>query len=106
MHWVQPTAPDPLVNRSAPNPDREQLPAGNHPVLTIGQDSNRAIRSMSPAFAPYDGVNAGLVHRGGRLIVHTAQAAGGRRARGALNVASLQRKRDSSPPVPPLALIP
>jgi hypothetical protein len=119
VHEMQPTALQAQVHRVPAHAQGEKLPTGDNAVLSTGQISDLAIdlpclrggalrrrggrlAAFCAAFARHAVVNAALVR-------HGADAAGDARASGAPKVKlapTSARKRGSSPPVPPLALIP
>jgi len=47
MHDEQPTAPHPLLDQSATQPRIEELATRNHPVLALGQVTDRPRRPCS-----------------------------------------------------------
>jgi hypothetical protein len=99
VHPVPRPALDPLLNRSRPDPQEDQLAPAHHAVLSSGQLPSHPVYVTRDAFAPDGVVNASLVS-------HDVDAEGPQRACGARKRAFSRRKRGSSPPVPPLALIP
>jgi hypothetical protein len=109
VHQMQPPSSNALIDCSTPNSNREQLSPRHNPMLAVGQRRDRPIRPAKSALTPYGGVNADFTSGqllNGVPIEHAADDGRPRRVGGALNRADLQRKRGSSPPVPPLALIP
>jgi hypothetical protein len=106
MDSVEPPARDPHIYRPARDPHGEQLTPRHQPMLPTrkpGQGMIDATRLIRRAFTTHIVVNARLVGLGGG---HTLHARGSGRAGGTLDDTEAQRKRGSSPPVPPLALIP
>lgn len=106
-----------ISNGPTPKARGKELPAPDDAVLRVRQLGNDSIHPSAPGlsltrftFCPSYGLNVNLVERADRRIVgHAGEADDRGRAGGALRVRSLcrdARKRGSSPPVPPLALIP
>lgn len=88
------------TSNSAPtNARTNQLNSSNNPMLSLGQRRDHLIDATRRASGPYEVLDA-------HLVPHAPDSGTPRRACGALIRVSLQHKRDSSPPVPPLALIP
>jgi hypothetical protein len=99
MDAVKSPALESTRDRPASKPKRHQLPPRHHTVLPLGKCSDCRVRVASVRFFIY-----GMQNR--TLAVHAPDAAVDRRARGTLIGTKRARNRGSSPPVPPLALIP
>jgi hypothetical protein len=106
MQTMQGAPPQPTFDPSPPNAQAKQLRPGHDPVLPGSDLRNRPIdvlarfpRLTRPAFSVSEMGNAGFVG-------HATDGEAARRAGGAHRVTTLQRKRGSNPPLPPLALIP
>lgn len=110
MDAMQATEPDPLLDRPAPESEREQLPSRHHPMLPTCELRNLAVPNTRDAFSPYVVGNASLVR--GRVRCTSGHAAtmaipGARVARKARILSrESATKKGPSPPLPPLALIP
>ena len=88
-----------VADSPSSHPKVHELRATNNPVLSLGKVPNPTVQQTSRTLCTLDMHNV-------RLASHRADPGPSRRVGGALRCAFLQRKRDSSPPVPPLALIP
>lgn len=90
---------NPVRDRPASHPQAQELPATDDPMLRLGKVSDPTIeRTRGTLCMP--GMHSVP------LAGHGIDLGQTQRAGGALNVTKGARKRDSSPPVPPLALIP
>ena len=103
----------PAVDRARCQPELLELSPPDDSVLLLRQPSGEPIngliekiRLIALAWATIrPPLTTSEVEKGGR-IGHAADTGGTRRTRGARNGAKGARKGGSSPPVPPLALIP
>jgi hypothetical protein len=57
MQGVQAAAGKTMRDRTGPDPDLEQLGAGDHAVLALGHHRYRGIRATLTGFGPHMGVN-------------------------------------------------
>lgn len=96
---AQLTTPDPVLDCTAPHPEVQKLASRNEPVLTLREVTRTLVKRTRRTFSMSDMDNV-------RRVGHLANRRLPKRAWGALISANAQRKRGSSPPVPPLALIP
>jgi hypothetical protein len=109
MDRVQGTTAKPGLDLIARYSSNQKLPTSNDSVLSLSQFCDHQIsdqRRIRVTLGAYIAPNVAQIQLWRSLGLHIPNAAGSRRAGGALNRAFLQRKRGSSPPVPPLALIP
>jgi hypothetical protein len=110
MQTVKPVRPETSIDRTSRNTEAHQLPARHDTMLPLRKLSqttiNISVRDSIRAFTTHIVVNARLVPGGDGRIRHGTDGAEGLRTEGALIVAKAQRKGGSSPPLPPLALIP
>lgn len=109
MHSMQLPALHPALDSVRGEPQPKQLPPRDDPMLAVSQIRNGSIRKLPGIRAPlsvYRAPNGAGIGRRMDFGGHAADSEGPGRVRGTPNRASLQHKRDSSPPVPPLALIP
>lgn len=89
------------IDLTTPEPHRYQLPPGDDPVLPLGKHRNRLVRMLKPLFFIYGMENRGLAWHG--TDGEEPERTGARRES---HPCDRRRKRGSSPPLPPLALIP
>jgi hypothetical protein len=99
MDQMQPAPSQSHFDRTASQSELCELSPCHNAVLPFGEDHNCPIGGVRPPLTVYVTVNGGTV-------CHAADSEGSTRADGALNVKKCAQKRGSSPPVPPLALIP
>lgn len=99
VHSVQLPAGKPPLDRTSSHTKLDELTPPHHPVLALRELGNQPVGGMKPPFSMHGMGNGGFV-------VHATDDRRLRRVGGALKSAFLARKRGSSPPVPPLALIP
>jgi len=111
MQRMQNAAGDPSLDDVSRPAELEKLPPPNHPVLSPGQRSHRAIELNPPRVVSLWVRRTLWAHSAPyvRRVFHADHGAPGKRVCGAWFVtfqSRRARKRGSSPPVPPLALIP
>jgi len=108
MDEVKGAATQPDFNCSPAYSKLGELSPRHNPVLSLGErcdhriDRHRCAVAI-PVFAVISTVNTGIVFE---RRLHGRKPGRRERTCGAHDVTKVQRKRDSSPPVPPLALIP
>jgi hypothetical protein len=99
LNAAKPSTGDAVLDRPSPNPEPQELPPADDSVLGFGEPSNPIINRTKRQFSRH-----GMGNR--RLVQHGTDRYPSRRTGGASIVTKSARKRGSSPPVPPLALIP
>jgi hypothetical protein len=90
---------DAVLDRPSAHPKLQELLPADNPVLDLGELPNPVVDRTERGFSMHDMGNR-------RLVWHGANRSRSRRAGGAPIITKGARKRGSSPPVPPLALIP
>jgi hypothetical protein len=106
---VEGTTTKPCLDLIARYPSIQKLPASDDTMLALSQPRNHEIngrRKIRATLGAYMTHNVTRVRIPEDRVCIGLNAAAAWRVRGALKRVFLQRKRGSSPPVPPLALIP
>ena len=105
VHAMQRPTLKPAIDLVFRRTQAHQLLAGHKPMLGSGQLRNRGIKRPGVTDAPFPAHSAG---KGARVNRHgpMVKRPGARVVRCGSYPCDRRRKRDSSPPVPPLALIP
>ena len=67
MYDMQSTQLDPVIDRATAYAPLEQLPAGNHTVLALGEVRDPPIERLRPRFAAHDRANLCLIAHAARL---------------------------------------
>ena len=90
---MEPTALDPVPDRTSTNVGGQQLPPRDHPMLTLGQLGDSLVDPRHSKLRPYGGANL-------ELLGHAMEVGGQRRNGCAWGVAGLQQCRASIAPRP------